>query len=87
MPKPLRGVFHKRRKLLDDLFTTAIESLRDWMRARLELPDGQLAAVAAVAAVAAIAAVANLAICPQRELSALRAWSPLHLQHGTGSAL
>ena len=48
MPKPLRGIFRKRRKLLDHLFTTAIESLRDWMRARLELPDGQLAAVAAV---------------------------------------
>ena len=46
MPKPLPGIFHKRRKLLDDLFTNAIESLRDWMRARLELPDGQLAAVA-----------------------------------------
>jgi hypothetical protein len=72
MPKPLRGIFHKRRKLLDDLFTNAIESLRDWMRARLELPDGQLAAVAAVA---------NLAIYPLREPSALRAWSPLHLQH------
>ena len=48
MPKPLRGIFRKRRKLLDHLFTTAIESLRDWMRVRLELPDGQLAAVAAV---------------------------------------
>jgi len=48
MPKPLRGIFRKRRKLLDHLFSTAIESLRDWMRTRLELPDGQLGAVAAV---------------------------------------
>ena len=48
MPKPLRGIFRKRRKLLDHLFSTAIESLRDWMRVRLELPEGQLAAVAAV---------------------------------------
>jgi len=48
MPKPLRGIFRERRKLLDHLFTTAIESLRDSMRARLELPEGQFAAVAAV---------------------------------------
>jgi len=31
MPKPLRGIFRKRRKLLDHLFRTAIDSLRDWM--------------------------------------------------------
>ena len=48
MPKPLRGIFRKQRKLLDHLFSAAIASLRDWMRARLELPEGQLAAVAAV---------------------------------------
>jgi len=48
MPKPLRGIFRKRRKLLDHLFSAAIESLRDWMRARLESPDGQLASIAAV---------------------------------------
>ena len=48
MPGPLRGIFRKRRKLLHHLFTVAMESLRDWMRIRLDLPDGQLAAVAAV---------------------------------------
>jgi len=48
MPRPLRGIFRKRRKLLDHLFHVAIESLRDWMRARLDLPAGRLAAVAAV---------------------------------------
>jgi len=34
MPKPLRGIFRKRRKLLDHLFGTAIDSLEDWMRVR-----------------------------------------------------
>jgi len=48
MPRPLRGIFRKRRKLLDHLFRVSIECLRDWMRTRLDLPDGQLAAVAAV---------------------------------------
>ncbi len=48
MPRPLRGIFRKRRHLLDLLFRTAIECLRDWFRARLDLPDGQLAAIAAV---------------------------------------
>ena len=48
MPRPLRGIFRKRRKLLHHLFQVAMESLRDWMRVRLDLPDGQLAAVAAV---------------------------------------
>ena len=47
MPRPLRGIFRKRRKLLDHLFRVSIECLRDWMRTRLDLPDGQLAAVAA----------------------------------------
>ena len=47
MPKPLRGIFRKRCKLLDHLFSAAIASLRDWMRARLALREGQLAAVAA----------------------------------------
>ena len=32
----LRGIFRKRGKLLDHLFSALIESLRDWMRARLE---------------------------------------------------
>ncbi len=48
MPKPLRGIFRKRRKLLDHLFRASIESLLEWMRARLDLPDGHLAAIAAV---------------------------------------
>jgi len=48
MPRPLRGIFRKRRKLLDHLFRVSIECLRDWMRTRLDLPDGQLGAVAAV---------------------------------------
>ncbi|MBL9155007.1 MAG: transposase [Verrucomicrobiales bacterium] len=48
MPKPLRGIFRKRRKLLDHLFRISLESLRDWMRARLDLPEGRLAAVASV---------------------------------------
>ena len=48
MPRPLRGIFRKRRKLLDHLFRVSIECLRDWMRIRLDLPNGQLAAVAAV---------------------------------------
>ena len=48
MPKPLRGIFRKRRKLLDHLFRASIESLLEWMRERLGLPDGQLAAIAAV---------------------------------------
>ena len=48
MPKPLRGIFRKRRKLLHHLFQVSIESLRDWMRTRLDLPDGQIAAIAAV---------------------------------------
>lgn len=48
MPRPLRGIFRKRRHLLDLLFRTSIETLRDWFHARLDLPDGQLAAVAAV---------------------------------------
>ncbi len=47
MPRPLRGIFRKRRKLLFHLFHVAIGSLRDWMRARLDLPNGQLAAIAA----------------------------------------
>ena len=48
MPRPLRGIFRKRRKLLHHLFQVATTCLRDWMRIRLDLPDGQLAAVAAV---------------------------------------
>ena len=48
MPKPLRGIFRKRRKLLDHLFHEAIACLQDWFRTRLNLPDGQLAAIAGV---------------------------------------
>ncbi len=48
MPRPLRGIFRKRRHLLHLLYCAAIECLRDWFRARLKLPDGQLAAIAAV---------------------------------------
>ena len=48
MPRLLRGIFRKRRELLHHLFRTAIDTLRDWFRARLDLPDGRLAAVAAV---------------------------------------
>ena len=48
MPRPLRGIFRKRRKLLGHLFQVAIGCLRDWMRLRLDLPHGQLAAIAAV---------------------------------------
>jgi hypothetical protein len=47
MPKPLRGIFRKRRNLLDHLFRVSLDTLRDWMRARLDLPEGRLAAVGA----------------------------------------
>jgi hypothetical protein len=46
MPRMLRGIFRKRRKLLTILFHT--ETLRDAFRARLGLPDDPIAAVAAV---------------------------------------
>ena len=48
MPRPLRGIFRKRRKLLTLLFREAIACLRDWFRLRLALPEGELAAVAGV---------------------------------------
>jgi hypothetical protein len=51
IPKVLRGIFRKRRKrrqLLTHLFHTATETLRDAFRARLDLPDGKLGAIAAV---------------------------------------
>ena len=47
-PKMLRGIFRKRRRLLDLLFQTATECLRDAFRARLDLPGGRIAAAAAV---------------------------------------
>ena len=48
MPRPLRGIFRKRRKLLDHLFRVSIECLRDWMRARLDLSDGKLISATAM---------------------------------------
>jgi hypothetical protein len=48
IPKALRGIFRKRRKLLTVFFHEAIESLREWMQVRLDLPHGQLSAIAAV---------------------------------------
>ncbi len=48
IPKALRGIFRKRRRLLTILFHESIESLKDWMQGRLELPHGQLSAIAAV---------------------------------------
>jgi len=51
MPRMLRGIFRKRRHLLDHLFKTATDSLRDWMRLQLDLPTsskGKLAATAGV---------------------------------------
>jgi len=48
IPRMLRGIFRKRRHLLDHLFRTATDSLRDWMRLQLDLPDGKLAAIAGV---------------------------------------
>ena len=48
IPKVLRGIFRKRRRLLTHLFHTATETLRDAFRIRLKLPDGKLGAIAAV---------------------------------------
>ncbi|MCX6877699.1 MAG: transposase zinc-binding domain-containing protein [Verrucomicrobia bacterium] len=47
IPKILRGIFRKRRDLLHLLFKTATATLLESFRARLNLPDGRLAAVAA----------------------------------------
>ncbi|MCX6879759.1 MAG: hypothetical protein NTW21_39035 [Verrucomicrobia bacterium] len=47
IPKILRGIFRKRRDLLHLLFNTATDTLLESFRARLNLPDGRLAAVAA----------------------------------------
>jgi hypothetical protein len=41
-------IFRKRRHLLDHLFRTATDSLRDWFRLQLDLPGGKLAAIAGV---------------------------------------
>lgn len=48
IPKVLRGIFRKRRSHLTILFRTATECLRDHFRARLDLPEGKLGAIAAV---------------------------------------
>ncbi len=48
IPKVLRGIFRKRRRLLTHLFQTATDCLRDHFRARLNLPKGRLAAAAAL---------------------------------------
>ncbi len=48
IPRMLRGIFRKRRKLLTILFHVATATLRDVFRAGLDLPDGRIAAVAAV---------------------------------------
>jgi hypothetical protein len=48
IPRMLRGIFRKRRHLLDHLFRSATDSLRDWMRLQLDLPGGRLAAIAGV---------------------------------------
>ncbi|MCX6876880.1 MAG: hypothetical protein NTW21_24160 [Verrucomicrobia bacterium] len=45
IPRVLRGIFRKRSDLLGILFQTATKTLRDSFRARLNLPDGLLAAV------------------------------------------
>ncbi len=48
IPKMLRGIFRKRRRLVSLLFHCAIETLTDIFRAQLNLPEGKLGAVAAV---------------------------------------
>jgi hypothetical protein len=48
IPKVLRGIFRKRRRLLTHLFQTATDCLRDHFRTRLDLPKGRLAAAAAL---------------------------------------
>lgn len=48
IPKFLRAIFRKRRKLLTHLFQQSIEALKLWMQTTLELPHGQVAAIAVV---------------------------------------
>ena len=48
VPKVLRSIFRKRRKLLTHLFQQSIEALKLWMQTTLELPHGQIAAIAVV---------------------------------------
>ncbi len=46
IPKILRGIFRKRRDLLNLLFKTATDTLQEIFRARLNLPEGKLGAIA-----------------------------------------
>jgi hypothetical protein len=48
IPKVLRGIFRKRRRLLSLLFQSAIDTLTESFRLQLGLADGKLGAVAAV---------------------------------------
>jgi hypothetical protein len=48
IPKVLRGIFRKRRQILTHLFHAATETLRDFFRTQLCLPDGKLGAIAAL---------------------------------------
>jgi hypothetical protein len=48
IPKVLRSIFRKRRRLLTHLFQSATDCLRDHFRSRLNLPIGRLAAAAAL---------------------------------------
>ncbi|MGY8659295.1 MAG: IS91 family transposase, partial [Verrucomicrobiales bacterium] len=48
IPRVLRGIFRKRRRLLTLLFHTATNTLQDAFRTRLNLPQGRIGAIAAV---------------------------------------
>ena len=48
IPRVLRGIFRKRRKLLTILFHTTIDTLQDAFRTRLDLPQGRIGAIAAL---------------------------------------
>ena len=48
IPRVLRGIFRKRRRLLTHLFHTATTTLQDAFRTRLNLPQGRIGAIAAL---------------------------------------
>lgn len=48
MPKMLRGIFRKRRRLVGLIFQCAIETITDVFRVQLRLPEGTIGAVAAI---------------------------------------
>lgn len=48
MPKMLRGIFRKRRRLVGLIFRCAIETITDVFRVQLRLPEGKIGAVAAI---------------------------------------